>query len=244
MLSVPFTEEKRGTASQATCRILLLVTRLIGDKDWGDCFVFKQFLKLHLFIYSFGAQRGMWKPWFPNPRIRFHAPCIGSSEVPVIEIWTQEVWLESVSLISCPYPDTGHYSLWISYWVREASSEQFSGAPSAANAKGRAGCRAGVRIQSFWSLIWNSLLCDSNRYRIGLVCQASMPASLFFSKYLSVQSSTLPPRALATPHQFLPQDLPGMGHHIYSWFLNWQTAQQSLCLSRVGPQISPRIQLY
>lgn len=28
--------------------------------------------------------------------------------------------------------------------------------------------------------------------------------------------------------------------YIYSWFLNWQTAQQSLCLSRVGPQISPK----
>lgn len=73
----------------------------------------------------------------------------------------------------------------------------------------------GVRIQSFWSLIWNSLLCFTQQVQGGLVYPRPppIPASLFSIPICSIfHSSSQGP--FATPHQFLPQDLPGMGHHI------------------------------
>lgn len=142
------------------------------------------------------------------------------------------------------YPDARCYSLNL-LTSRRVIKESFSGAQSVASAKSRVGYRAGVRIQSFWSLIWNSFLCDSKRYRVAMFIQGLFllltPPS---SKYLSVQTFTLSSQALGTPHQFLLQDLQGVGHHISPhgpWTGKWHNSPFTRAGSLIFAQESSNI---
>lgn len=163
---------------------------------------------IYLFIHS-AAQHGMWKPSSPT-KDKIPYPLHWKLRSPSDrDLNPGSLAPASINLIYYPTLRLG------TFLSESPNSTKGEFRAVLRGSKCRVGCRAGVRIQSFWSLMWNSLLCDSSRYRVALFTQGHLLyLHLPSSKYLSVQSSTLPPRALDTPHQFLPQDLPGMGHHI------------------------------
>lgn len=177
----------------------------------------------------------------PQPRIRFHSPCIGSSEVPMIEIWTQEVWLESISLIYYP-------TLTLGIIVSESPISTKGEFRAVLRGSKCSQCQGQSRLQGRGE---NSVFLKPNlklsplrlqQVQGGLVYPRPppIPASLFFKiPICSIFHSSSQGPCHSSPISSSGSARDGTPC-IYSWFLNWQTAQQSFCLSRVGPQISPK----